>query len=371
MNRTRQKLLPKFKQAKQIRRRLNVKLSQIYKPEDKPDNEGLLHYIVKQHLQEQLQKTNTLDVNRHCLVRQSDAESLPPYWNCTNRLHTKKFVSGWDKVEQEFSLSGIGKFDIALINSKENKIAGIVEVLSTSKMSDKKVDRLKSEGIPWVEILANMHLPSSWNYKMPLVPFRISDFQFICESCTNLQSDFELSSFASIVDFYLPPTRNGFNRMMWKLYTIWKNKNDISEQNLHLIDFSHLIIAKRFFHQKPLKLVGKGNIKELQSLHSHVVNSFKLFVGQQHQVLNQTEDLTEDFDLQSAETVNYVTPIFVDRSNLEWPGLCKLDFVNRFLNDEFINPHFLSSPRMIATAIQRFGVHAYSWDRSQHFWKKK
>jgi len=102
-----------------------------------PLNEGKDHFRTKQKLINLLRSVNTLDVVVPCSSSWSASSKPYPYmisgsltsdrgrgggmfWRCRNEHVVLGWAKGWERVESEVNIPGVGRLDIGLIFPNSN-----------------------------------------------------------------------------------------------------------------------------------------------------------------------------------------------------------------------------------------------------------
>ncbi|PRP74289.1 hypothetical protein PROFUN_16202 [Planoprotostelium fungivorum] len=206
----------------------------------RPQNEGERHYLSKEKIVRELSKRKSVDVIQFCSTKQNTSAmesvnvspittnelsqlckgkknvNLLPAYTCTNFRKIENFFSGWETVHTEHSITGIGRFDIALERAKSVRPDEVVEVLHTSEMREQK---------NWVEVKATPFLEKEWNRNKPLLSFRVSGGGWKCQHCSQLEEkQASLRSIPFIVDIYPPhPTENGYGKMRRRVFARYED----------------------------------------------------------------------------------------------------------------------------------------------------
>lgn len=212
-----------------------------------PMNESSLHFRTKEHLAKELAQTHRLTIEKQCSTRANpEAPANFPYWSCTNKKIETDWLVGWNDVQMEFAVRGVGKFDLALLGkSKSNKptVAAAVEVLVTSPMTQSKLKRLHEKRIPWVEVQAHVDFfrslrasdarpqgvpapPQAWRHDQPLPVIGSSDGAWTCDVCKEVAkfnaNTIELTRLVAIVDVYCSATtvkqKSQFKRKVFGIF---------------------------------------------------------------------------------------------------------------------------------------------------------
>jgi len=323
-----------------------------------------------------------LDIKQVCFTFPSyDFEQLAPFWTCFREAPTStNYISDWTNVATEFWIPGVGRVDVALLkrkpdtkqisvptkitsangktkkvtvkkhhemlkklirdNSKNFDIIGAVEVFATSKMTQSKVDQMTKLKIPFVEVNAWRHIPRNWQKANPLMAIRTHEGVHKCDMCQNMQTDFVWKSVASIVDLYLTPTSNGFNRMSRHVFCVWERQSD---KHLVLTEMKTRIVVKRHFETSRPRYVFDA--PDMQSLKSGF-DDFLKFCERDSNVL------------------------IVDQHNLPWPGVD----INKFLGGEYIpiserrKRAGVTTPFLVRKELEKFGNHPMKFDYEKSDW---
>jgi hypothetical protein len=136
-----------------------------------------VHYRCKEYLAAQLTSVANSSAPRlliglRCTTRQGGA-ALPPYWSCTERRVTL-LAESWRRVATEYTVAGIGRFDVALL-SESGKLVAALEVFHKGPVSATKAMRLQRHGIRWAELRGSHDLydgPHAWTCTKPLPVYR-------------------------------------------------------------------------------------------------------------------------------------------------------------------------------------------------------
>ncbi|PRP87577.1 hypothetical protein PROFUN_04604 [Planoprotostelium fungivorum] len=347
----------------------------------RPQNEGERHYLSKEKIVRELSKRKSVDVIQFCSTKQNTSAmeslckgkknvNLLPAYTCTNFRKIENFFSGWETVHTEHSITGIGRFDIALeraksvrpegITKKELKIiedgekvknlVGVIEVLHTSEMKEQKVAELNRHRIPWVEAKATPFLEKEWNGKKPLLSFRMSGGDWKCQHCSQLEEkQASLRSIPFIVDIYPPhPTENGYGKMTRRVFARYEDPVMKSWSSLPqtLVVGSYTVTSSRHM-----------SFNETYSVGYHVGLGFPI----QDIVREYRRSLRKEFEKGTIFDVR-----------LDYPGIdAKKELFFPSETSTFIDMDKIVAIQQLFPAIERKYRQRYRWDMKEEKWLKE
>ncbi|MBN8637371.1 MAG: hypothetical protein J0M07_18745 [Anaerolineae bacterium] len=171
-----------------------------HRPEDTcpaANPETALHLNCKFHLYHQLLTARVLFVSSRC---QRCSRTKPVPWK-----------KDWDNVKVEYRLDSL-RPDIALL--KGEQVIGALEVFVTHAVNGEKIQKLRAQGVDWIEISAAETFyeePDAWTPKRALDPIHIAPElpNWICSECqkTLEREQYQRDHprrivYAKMVDFY-------------------------------------------------------------------------------------------------------------------------------------------------------------------------